>query len=131
MLALHSNTEAGVKNSRIYFYFYETKGRGAKGYSRPPTLKSRGAKMPLAPVESAPMGATAFQCKTRALNVMCALLGFKIARTFALLSLNIGQTCALFSAKYMPWMLRALFWLTVAEKNVETPSHSHRQSSIF
>jgi hypothetical protein len=47
-----------VKNSRIYFYFYETKGRGAKGYSRPSTLKSRGAKIRLAPVESAPKCAT-------------------------------------------------------------------------
>jgi len=39
----------------IFIYFECTKGTGAKSYSRPRTLASTGAKVPVAPVESAPM----------------------------------------------------------------------------
>ena len=40
----------------IFLYNFECpKGTGAKSYSRPRTLASTGAKVPVAPVESAPM----------------------------------------------------------------------------
>src|SRR6218665_3760000 len=38
-----------------YAYMYNPKGTGAKLYSRPRTLASTGAKVPVAPVQSAPM----------------------------------------------------------------------------
>ena len=38
-----------------FIYFECPKGTGAKPYSRPRTLASTGAKVPVAPVESAPM----------------------------------------------------------------------------
>ena len=41
-----------------FIYFECPKGTGAKPYSRPRTLASTGAKVPVAPVESAPMRAT-------------------------------------------------------------------------
>src|SRR6218665_1013520 len=39
----------------LYYYFEYPKGTGAKLYSRPSALASTGAKVPVAPVESAPM----------------------------------------------------------------------------